>query len=158
MKTTPLPWPLILIIHFYTPLKSHLNKVTYIFKLINLDFSISWSYCLSNVVWNNIEAKQRRRRRRKAKNDGDDGMGKKRKLREDQVSMLESSFGCEHKLESKRKDQLAAELGLDPRQVAVWFQNRRARWKNKRLEDEYSKLRALHDTALIEKCNLENQV
>ncbi|KAL8465799.1 hypothetical protein ACS0TY_035054 [Phlomoides rotata] len=42
---------------------------------------------------------------------------RKGKLSEEQVSMLEKCFGSEHKLASERKDKLAAELGLDPRQV-----------------------------------------
>ncbi|CAN7082435.1 unnamed protein product [Brassica oleracea var. botrytis] len=72
--------------------------------------------------------------------------------------MLEMSFGDEHKLESERKDKLAAELGLDPRQVAVWFQNRRARWKNKRLEEEYSNLKNSHENVVAEKCRLESEL
>ncbi|KAG0494805.1 hypothetical protein HPP92_005799 [Vanilla planifolia] len=68
------------------------------------------------------------------------------------------NFGKERKLESCRKLHLATEIGLDPKQVAVWFQNRRARWKSKQLEDEYVRLRSSHDTALVEKCRLENEV
>lgn len=100
----------------------------------------------------------KRRRRRKNKGEGSGSAAKKRKLSEEQVNMLEMSFGCEHKLESERKDRLASELGLDPRQVAVWFQNRRARWKNKKLEEEYSKLRNDHETLVVEKCRLETEV
>jgi homeobox-leucine zipper protein len=68
------------------------------------------------------------------------------------------NFGNEHKLESERKDKLASELGLDPRQVAVWFQNRRARWKNKKLEEEYTKLKTSHENIVVEKCQLESEV
>ncbi|KAK4759034.1 hypothetical protein SAY87_020335 [Trapa incisa] len=107
------------------------------------------------------EPKPKRRRRRGRGEGGGGGDlegGKKRKLSEQQVMMLEQYFGSEHKLESERKDRLASELGLDPRQVAVWFQNRRARWKNKKLEEEYSKLKSLHDSAILDKCRLEAEV
>ena len=83
---------------------------------------------------------------------------KKRKLSSEQVNLLEMNFGNEHKLESERKDKLASELGLDPRQVAVWFQNRRARWKNKKLEEEYTKLKTAHESIVVEKCRLESEV
>ncbi|CAH9067249.1 unnamed protein product [Cuscuta europaea] len=104
-----------------------------------------------------VEAKQKRRRKKKKAGAGLTGL-KKRKLSEEQASLLEQSFRDEHKLESERKDRLASELGLDPRQVAVWFQNRRARWKSKNLEGEYSRLKSEHDTAVVEKCRLEAQV
>ena len=93
-----------------------------------------------------------------ATGDGSNCFFRKRKLSDEQVNMLEMSFGDEHKLESERKDKLAAELGLDPRQVAVWFQNRRARWKNKRLEEEYNKLKNSHDNVVVDKCRLESEV
>lgn len=107
--------------------------------------------------------KQPKRRRKKSKGevaagDGSNGLFRKRKLTDEQVNMLEMNFGDEHKLESERKDRLAAELGLDPRQVAVWFQNRRARWKNKRLEEEYNKLKNSHDNVVVDKCRLESEV
>ncbi|KAG2303003.1 hypothetical protein Bca52824_031654 [Brassica carinata] len=108
----------------------------------------------------------RPRRRRKSKSvvvaeaggEGSNGWFRKRKLSNEQVRMLEMSFGDEHKLESERKDRLAKELGLDPRQVAVWFQNRRARWKNKRLEDEYTRLKNAHENVVVEKCRLDSEV
>ena len=62
--------------------------------------------------------------------------------------MLEKSFDEENKLEPERKSQLAKKLGLQPRQVAVWFQNRRARWKTKQLERDYDVLKASYDLLL----------
>lgn len=104
-------------------------------------------------------AESKPRRRRKKNRGGESGAGaKKRKLSAEQVNLLELNFGSEHKLESERKDRLASELGLDPRQVAVWFQNRRARWKNKKLEEEYSSLKKSHDAVVVEKCRLESEV
>ncbi|KAG7034213.1 Homeobox-leucine zipper protein ATHB-6, partial [Cucurbita argyrosperma subsp. argyrosperma] len=71
---------------------------------------------------------------------------KKRRLSVDQVKALEKTFEIENKLEPDRKVKLALELGLQPRQVAVWFQNRRARWKTKQLERDYGLLKANYET------------
>lgn len=70
---------------------------------------------------------------------------KKRRLSVHQVKALEKNFEVENKLEPDRKVKLAQELGLQPRQVAVWFQNRRARWKTKQLERDYGVLKANYD-------------
>ncbi|CAG7900599.1 unnamed protein product [Brassica rapa] len=121
----------------------------------------------SSVPQQAVDSKPvRPKRRRKSKNvemaqeggDGSNGWFRKRKLSDEQVRMLEMSFGLEHKLESERKNRLASELGLDSRQVAVWFQNRRARWKNKRLEDEYTKLKNEHENVVVQKCHLDSEV
>ncbi|XP_074570805.1 homeobox-leucine zipper protein ATHB-13-like [Curcuma longa] len=75
----------------------------------------------------------------------DDGMQagerKRRSLSKEQVRTLEKSFEQGNKLEPEKKMQLARALGLQPRQVAIWFQNRRARWKTKQLEKDYDALR-----------------
>lgn len=73
---------------------------------------------------------------------------KKRRLTPEQVHLLEKSFETENKLEPERKTQLAKKLGLQPRQVAVWFQNRRARWKTKQLERDYDQLKSSYDSLL----------
>ncbi|KAE8696234.1 hypothetical protein F3Y22_tig00110676pilonHSYRG00266 [Hibiscus syriacus] len=72
--------------------------------------------------------------------------GKKRRLSVDQVKALEKNFEVENKLEPHRKTKLAQELGLQPRQVAVWFQNRRARWKTKQLDIDYGVLKTSYES------------
>ncbi|XXG55330.1 hypothetical protein AAC387_Pa03g3025 [Persea americana] len=75
---------------------------------------------------------------------------KKRRLTQEQVHLLERSFESENKLEPEKKSQLAKKLGLQPRQVAVWFQNRRARWKTKQLERNYDLLKASYESLLTD--------
>ncbi|KAL3536667.1 hypothetical protein ACH5RR_000033 [Cinchona calisaya] len=76
-------------------------------------------------------------KRKKSKN--------KRRFSEEQIRLLENMFENETKLEPKKKLQLARELGLQPRQVAIWFQNKRARWKSKQLERDYNLLHSNYD-------------
>ena len=66
---------------------------------------------------------------------------KKKRLNLEQVKVLEKSFELGSKLEPERKMQLARALELQPRQVAIWFQNRRARWKTKQMEKDYEVLK-----------------
>lgn len=70
---------------------------------------------------------------------------KKKRLNLEQVRALEKSFELGNKLEPERKMQLAKALGLQPRQIAIWFQNRRARWKTKQLERDYDSLKKQFD-------------
>ncbi|KAK8938398.1 Homeobox-leucine zipper protein HOX16 [Platanthera zijinensis] len=79
---------------------------------------------------------------------------KKRRLAADKVLYLERSFDIENKLDPERKIQLAKELDLQPRQVAIWFQNRRARWKTKQLEKDYEALKANYNSLQAEYENL----
>ncbi|WOL03948.1 hypothetical protein Cni_G12668 [Canna indica] len=102
------------------------------------------------------ETKTQQKRRKKAKGDGGDA--KKQRLSDEQVKFLESCFLEEKKLELGRKMRLAAEIGLHPKQVAVWFQNRRAQQKSKQVVDAYAKLKSVHNAIVIEKCHLENEV
>jgi homeobox-leucine zipper protein len=57
----------------------------------------------------------------------------------------------------ERKLKLAEELCLQPRQVAIWFQNRRARWKTKQLERDYGTLKANYEALNLDYSNLEQK-
>ncbi|XP_047332425.1 homeobox-leucine zipper protein HOX3-like [Impatiens glandulifera] len=61
---------------------------------------------------------------------------KKLRLTKEQSRLLEESFQQNHTLNPKQKETLAMKLMVKPRQVEVWFQNRRARSKLKQTEIE----------------------
>nr|GEX90766.1 homeobox-leucine zipper protein ATHB-12-like [Tanacetum cinerariifolium] len=82
--------------------------------------------------------------RQKKKNKHNKNMNSRR-FSDEQIKSLESLFKTENKLEPRKKLEMARELGLHPRQVAIWFQNRRARWKSKQVEQDYSTLKANYD-------------
>nr|AZL19350.1 Homeobox-leucine zipper protein 1 [Actinidia deliciosa] len=93
--------------------------------------------------------------------DGTEEIGqsgeKKRRLSFDQVKALEKVFEVDNKLEAEQKVKIAKELGLQPRQVAIWFQNRRARWKTKQLEREYGDLKANYEDLKLNFEKLEKE-
>eukprot|EP01018_Ginkgo_biloba_P006682 Gb_03793 [translate_table: standard] len=62
------------------------------------------------------------------------GTRKKLRLSKEQSALLEESFKENSTLNPKQKQALAKQLNLRPRQVEVWFQNRRARTKLKQTE------------------------
>lgn len=82
----------------------------------------------------------------------------KRRLTTKQLESLESSFEEERKLDPDRKMKLARDLALQPRQVAVWFQNRRARWKAKKLQHLYDALKLDFELVSKEKHKLQQEV
>ena len=73
----------------------------------------------------------------------------------EQVKTLEKTFELGNKLEPEMKMQLARALGLQPRQIAIWFQNRRARWKTKQLEKDYDTLKLKFDALKAENDRLQ---
>lgn len=82
-----------------------------------------------------------------------------RRFTNQQIKSLETIFQTESKLEPRKKLQLAKDLGLQPKQVAIWFQNKRARWRSKQLEKDYNILRASFDSlsSRYDLLNEENQ-
>ncbi|XP_009593379.1 homeobox-leucine zipper protein ATHB-13 [Nicotiana tabacum] len=89
--------------------------------------------------------------------DGSQAGEKKRRLNMEQVKTLEKNFELGNKLEPERKMQLARALGLQPRQIAIWFQNRRARWKTKQLEKDYEVLKRQFEAIKAENDALQSQ-
>ncbi|XP_075512457.1 putative homeobox-leucine zipper protein ATHB-51 isoform X1 [Primulina tabacum] len=83
---------------------------------------------------------------------------KKKRLSNEQLESLENSFQDDIKLDPDRKMKLARDLGMQPRQIAVWFQNRRARWKAKQLERLYDALKQEFDNVSREKQKLQQEV
>ncbi|XP_043707667.1 homeobox-leucine zipper protein ATHB-13-like isoform X1 [Telopea speciosissima] len=89
--------------------------------------------------------------------DGSQVGEKKRRLNMEQVKTLEKNFELGNKLEPERKMQLARALGLQPRQIAIWFQNRRARWKTKQLEKDYDLLKRQFEAVKADNEALQTQ-
>ncbi|WOH03000.1 hypothetical protein DCAR_0522390 [Daucus carota subsp. sativus] len=90
--------------------------------------------------------------------NGSSKSSKKKRLTQEQVRLLEESFNGNNRLEPDRKLQLAHELDIPPRQIAIWYQNKRARWKNQSLELDYTAVHMRLEAALAHKRQLEKEV
>ncbi|GMJ14983.1 hypothetical protein HRI_005167500 [Hibiscus trionum] len=95
--------------------------------------------------------------RKKNSNNNSKMMNNKKRFTDDQIRSLESVFESETRLEPRKKLQVAKELGLQPRQVAIWFQNRRARLKSKQIEKDFMKLRDKYDNLTSRFESLKNE-
>ncbi|KAF9588682.1 hypothetical protein IFM89_014403 [Coptis chinensis] len=82
----------------------------------------------------------------------------KNRLTEEQLRLLEASFNHEKKLEPERKFQLAYELGMPPKQVAIWYQNKRARWKTQNIELDYRAIQLRLESVLADRGRLQREV
>ncbi|KAG2573779.1 homeobox-leucine zipper protein HOX17-like [Panicum virgatum] len=89
---------------------------------------------------------------------GIDGSRKKLRLSKDQSAVLEDSFREHPTLNPRQKAALAQQLGLRPRQVEVWFQNRRARTKLKQTEVDCEFLKRCCETLTEENRRLHKEV
>ncbi|KAK1438565.1 hypothetical protein QVD17_04374 [Tagetes erecta] len=90
---------------------------------------------------------------KKNKNEG------RKRFTDKQISFLEYMFETQSRPELRMKHQLAHKLGLHPRQVAIWFQNKRARSKSRQIEQEYNTLKHNYETlaSKSESLKKENQ-
>lgn len=83
---------------------------------------------------------------------------KKLRLTKEQSHLLEESFRKNHTLNPKQKECLAMQLKLRPRQVEVWFQNRRARSKLKQTEMECEYLKRWFGSLTEQNRRLQREV
>lgn len=86
------------------------------------------------------------------------GTRKKLRLSKEQSALLEESFKEHSTLNPKQKNALAKQLNLRPRQVEVWFQNRRARTKLKQTEVDCELLKRRYESLTEENRRLHREL
>ncbi|XP_022979533.1 homeobox-leucine zipper protein HAT3-like [Cucurbita maxima] len=89
---------------------------------------------------------------------GGDASRKKLRLSKEQSMVLEETFKEHNTLNPKQKLALARQLNLRPRQVEVWFQNRRARTKLKQTEVDCEYLKRCCENLTGENRRLQKEV
>nr|AFN53636.1 putative homeobox-leucine zipper protein [Linum usitatissimum] len=95
----------------------------------------------------------------RASDDDENGSTRKKlRLSKDQSAFLEESFKEHSTLNPKQKQALAKQLNLRPRQVEVWFQNRRARTKLKQTEVDCEYLKRCCETLTEENRRLQKEL
>lgn len=96
----------------------------------------------------------------RASDEDEDGANARKKLRltKEQSALLEESFKQHSTLNPKQKQALARQLNLRPRQVEVWFQNRRARTKLKQTEVDCEFLKKCCETLTDENRRLQKEL
>ncbi|KAL6322388.1 hypothetical protein AAG906_007941 [Vitis piasezkii] len=87
-----------------------------------------------------------------------DTVRKKLRLSKEQSAILEETFKEHNTLNPKQKLALAKQLNLRPRQVEVWFQNRRARTKLKQTEVDCEYLKRCCENLTEENRRLQKEV
>ncbi|XP_043693631.1 homeobox-leucine zipper protein HOX11-like isoform X2 [Telopea speciosissima] len=106
---------------------------------------------------NDVDANERASSR--ASDDEENGLTRKKlRLSKEQSAFLEESFKEHNTLNPKQKLALAKQLNLRPRQVEVWFQNRRARTKLKQTEVDCEYLKRYCETLTEENRRLQKEL
>lgn len=93
-----------------------------------------------------------------AEDDDDGSTRKKLRLTKEQSALLEDRFKEHSTLNPKQKVALAKQLNLRPRQVEVWFQNRRARTKLKQTEVDCELLKRCCESLTEENRRLQREL
>ncbi|KAM6547911.1 hypothetical protein CsatB_019587 [Cannabis sativa] len=108
---------------------------------------------------NNIIECETERASSRASDDEENGSTRKKlRLSKEQSAFLEESFKEHSTLNPKQKVALAKQLNLRPRQVEVWFQNRRARTKLKQTEVDCEYLKRCCETLTDENRRLQKEL
>ncbi|KAK7346863.1 hypothetical protein VNO80_21386 [Phaseolus coccineus] len=107
-----------------------------------------------------VDATETERVSSRASDEEEDGTTARKKLRltKEQSALLEESFKQHSTLNPKQKQALAKQLSLRPRQVEVWFQNRRARTKLKQTEVDCEFLKKCCETLTDENRRLQKEL
>ncbi|KAL2322885.1 hypothetical protein Fmac_027264 [Flemingia macrophylla] len=107
-----------------------------------------------------VDATEIERVSSRASDEEEDGTTARKKLRltKEQSALLEESFKQHSTLNPKQKQALAKQLSLTPRQVEVWFQNRRARTKLKQTEVDCEFLKKCCETLTDENRRLQKEL
>ncbi|XP_020217069.1 homeobox-leucine zipper protein HAT22 [Cajanus cajan] len=107
-----------------------------------------------------IEVEVEERVSSRVSDEDEDGNNARKKLRltKEQSALLEDSFKQHSTLNPKQKQALARQLNLRPRQVEVWFQNRRARTKLKQTEVDCEFLKKCCETLTDENRRLKKEL
>ncbi|KAI3472433.1 hypothetical protein Pfo_029554 [Paulownia fortunei] len=121
----------------YGPIRDNLQKTKPVFFL---DRSIPNHNSDAGITDSSLSLKFfGENEKERSKEEGDSSYSKncsrkKLRLTRDQTTFLEDSFEQHSTLNTVRKQALAEKLNIKPRQVEVWFQNRRAWTKLKQTE------------------------
>ncbi|KAL2348285.1 hypothetical protein Fmac_002285 [Flemingia macrophylla] len=113
-----------------------------------------------DVSCEGIELEAEERVSSRISDEDEDGTNARKKLRltKEQSALLEDSFKQHSTLNPKQKQALARQLNLRPRQVEVWFQNRRARTKLKQTEVDCEFLKKCCETLTDENRRLKKEL
>ncbi|KAE8681317.1 Homeobox-leucine zipper protein ATHB-4 [Hibiscus syriacus] len=113
-----------------------------------------------NSTISSVSRKRSERQSNGGISDDEDGDTSRKKLRlsKDQSAILEESFKEHNTLNPKQKLALAKQLGMRPRQVEVWFQNRRARTKLKQTEVDCEFLKRCCENLMEKNRRLQKEV
>ncbi|CAI8584228.1 unnamed protein product [Vicia faba] len=123
--------------------------------------SFQMDFYIMNRNGNAAEGAERNNSRERGADSDDEENGstrKKLRLTKEQSAFLEDSFKEHTTLNPKQKHALAKQLNLRPRQVEVWFQNRRARTKLKQTEVDCEYLKKCCKTLTEENRRLQKEV